>query len=287
MRRRSQFVVFALAFLCSLPALAEGRACPNQEQAQKICDKTGCPSSPLEPLECWPSQYGPADANVVDSATNFLYCNGPYALCFYSGPPESIGTGDDPTLPCVLEENGEYANCRCQLFNGDNYVDIYAIQNRALYLATVAACGADGSQCQNMLCMNDPRVDCPDQVAPVCEHILAQGSGSPDAFYPKAAAVSTYSTEMQSLYGYPDPAEPTYCATGLYAGCMTAACDEPGDSSDGQFTTCRCPTYTGCYQVPKVENFGCDLGTQNDKTYVWSSSNNVASINPETCEALD
>lgn len=265
-----------------------GTPCPTQDEARKICEKTGCPAESYKPLECWPSTSGPSEANILETTENFLYCSGPYALCFYSGPPGAIDAGsgsNPPVLPCVEDQSGDYADCRCQVFTGEYYVDVFAIRNRNVYLATIALCGTDGSECVNMQCMK--KGDCGNlPSAPVCDNVNAQAGGSAQPFYPAPAnRVSTYSTAMQEPYGFPDPTAPgntVACAYDLYAGCMTAACElEPDDPAfpGAKFAQCKCPIYDGCYQIPKVNNYGCDLGKNAEgRLYVWSSSNNVTTV---------
>ena len=289
--------MFALLALAA-PLAAQSsnsQSCPTAEEIEKLCAQGGCQNDPYEPLECWPTSYGPAEANVVESLANFLYCNGTYALCFYSGPAQSLGGEEgDPRLPCTVDADGTFAHCRCQVFSGEYYVDILSIHNRGVYFSTVAACGSDGKECLNMAngCTETTSEKCSDKVVPpVCQYINAQSPGATEEFfYPAPEVISTYSTAMQTAYGYPDPQKPggtKNCASGLYAGCMTAACTyeerDPRSSDQRLFAQCKCPLYTGCYQVPNVEGFDCDLGEKRGQSLVWSSSNNVATVSQSDC----
>lgn len=70
-------------------------------------------------------------ANIVISPTgnplksnNRLLCDsGPYALCFFSGPPHQTKTnpGNNP-LPCVKNESGESASCSGQSYSDQSLV---------------------------------------------------------------------------------------------------------------------------------------------------------------------
>ena len=77
--------------------------CPPPDQAP--CGEN-CSNQPYETLDCWPSEYGPVEADVAiltegethETTSSLLYCDSaPFALCFYSGPPE--GVNGNPPLP--------------------------------------------------------------------------------------------------------------------------------------------------------------------------------------------
>ena len=67
------------------------------------------------------TNYGPAYRDTDLAATNFLSCTGQYALCFESGP--------EP-LPCKLTSDGRFANCKCVVKTGLNFVLITADPER-------------------------------------------------------------------------------------------------------------------------------------------------------------
>src|SRR5208282_536349 len=86
----------------------------------------------------WTTNFGPAYRDTVEEPTNFLPCTGQYALCAESGP--------EP-LPCTVTPDGRFANCKCVVHNGLNFVQIPAILNESVYQNTVNVCGADGAKC--------------------------------------------------------------------------------------------------------------------------------------------
>lgn len=237
-----------------------------------------CPA-PYVPNAFWTTQYGTASANIVLSPTNFLACSSTsYALCFYSGPntapKKKRGSPALPALPCrVSNDDKGIANCRCYAESGTSYVDIHAIRNTEAYVETVRVCGLDGAKCANLL-----STELPDKVssvtggtptalptAPVCGYLEADAGGkAPMA--PDAELVSTFSFARVKSYGLAQ----TSCTStpAPYAGCMTASCtferDAKGKSTG--FATCRCPIYTGPFQVGQADA-ACDLGGGN----VWSA----------------
>jgi hypothetical protein len=186
----------------------------------------------------------PAYADVVESPTNFLACQGgPFALCYYSGPD---GSPANENLSCRVTPDGRFANCRCyEIPYGPYFVLNTSILNYAVYLETVQACGEDGSGCAAT------------NAAPVCDYI------NENRFIPGADLISTFSFDCVPTDGLGStscspPQDPPY------AGCMTAPCqrtDEPG------IVECSCPTYDGPYQVGQSA-VSCDLG--ND--LVWSAA---------------
>ena len=86
----------------------------------------------------WTTNYGPAYRDTDLAPSNFVPCIGQYALCFESGP--------EP-LPCKLSSDGRFANCKCVVKTGLNFVLITSILNENVYQETVAQCGADGAGC--------------------------------------------------------------------------------------------------------------------------------------------
>lgn len=187
----------------------------------------------------WTTSYGPAYANILLTATNFLPCRGgPYALCYYSGP--SSGSED---LSCTLTPDGKYANCQCfDIPYGVYFVDINAILNHDVYVQTVAACGSDGAKCQTL------------NSAPVCQSV---NNGT---LIPKAQMFSTFSFDCVPTNGIGQ----TNCGQAPYVGCMTAPCYA---SSQAGTVSCSCPVFDGPYQVGQNEQ-ACTLGGD----LVWSAA---------------
>ncbi|HTG33932.1 MAG TPA: hypothetical protein VLB76_13465 [Thermoanaerobaculia bacterium] len=270
-------------------ASASGRLCPNPPPC-----KTGhdCSNYPFHPTDCWTTEYGPAQADVVVGpkiggpvrSTNMLYCSGnTYALCFFSGPPTPTGTSSsNKSLPCVM--NGDTADCTCQAYtSGPNFVDINGILNRGAYFKTVDVCGQDGSRCKNIVNCG-PRGDLPGcdkhiPEAPVCKYVKEQSPSNPQAsLMPDADLISTFSFAMSGKGGGYKLGS-TSC-DGLYAGCMTAPCFYgPGHKSpttDGELVECRCPTYNGVNQIGQA-NQSCSIAGDGKATFTWSSSNTVQS----------
>lgn len=213
------------------------------------------------------------------SPTNFLTCSSTsYALCYYSGPDaapkKKRGATALPALPCNVSSNDpSVADCRCYAESGTSYVDIHSIRNTEAYVETVRVCGSNGEKCRNLAFD-----ELPDRVsavtggtppalptAPVCSYLQADASGkAPMA--PDAELVSTFSFARVKSYGIAQ----TNCTTAApYAGCMTASCTlerDPKGKATG-FATCRCPIYTGPFQVGQA-GAACDAGTGN----VWSAA---------------
>lgn len=198
----------------------------------------------------WTTSYGPAYANILLSSSNFVPClGGPFALCYYSGPqPDN----------CTLTADGRFADCECfQITYGQYFVDINAILNYSVYQQTVAACGADGSQCQQL------------NSAPVCQSIN-QGT-----LIPGSDMVSTFSFDCVPSNGIGQ----TNCGKSVYAGCMTAPCY--GGEHNG-LITCQCPTYKGPFQVGE-NNQQCTLGDE----LVWSAAYAPPSPSPAATSAAE
>lgn len=252
-----------------------------------------CPSYPFERTDCWTTTYGPAQANVIVGKSavlspNMLYCpSGAYALCFFSGPSTATGNPgfDNPALPCVLEGDGDVANCTCEAFKtGPYYVDVNAIINLGVYYQTTSLeqCGPDGSGCKNMRdCDANGRGErCPDRIAPVCAYVENQDPNDPTvSLVPGADLISTFSFAMSSTGAYTLASVP---CDALYAGCMTAPCKFPAGVvrsalADGGrvLVQCACPTYDGTFQVGQATD-QCTPKPSDGKTYVWSAANTVS-----------
>lgn len=187
----------------------------------------------------WTTSYGPAYANVLLGASNFLPCRGgPFALCYYSGP--SSGPED---LSCTLTPDGNYANCQCfDIPYGVYFVDINGILNHSVYKDTIAQCGTDGSLCGKL------------NSAPVC-HAINQGT-----LIPGTNLFSAFSFDCVPTNGLGQ----TNCAQAPYAGCMKAPCFK---TSQKGIVKCSCPVFDGPYQVGQNEQ-ACMLGDD----LVWSAA---------------
>ncbi len=175
----------------------------------------------------WTTNYGPAYRDTVEKPENMVPCTGRFALCFHSGA--------EP-FPCRLTADGRFANCKCTIEEGLNFVLISAILNYQVYLDTVAVCGTDGSQCAGV----------PDK-APVCQAIKDR------KLIPGAQLISTFSPDVQAAIGAildgSIGSDVTPCAKGPYAGCMTAPCRKTW-SGDAE---CSCPVFWGPFQLTGAE----------------------------------
>ena len=197
---------------------------------------------------CMTTSYGPAWADILVKPENFLQCKGAsIALCYYSGP--------GPVTPCEFAPDQATASCTCyEIPGGATYfVDINAILNLDVYLATVAECGIDGSDCL-------PRGS---RTAPVCDSI------NTNTFIPGADLISTFSLYLENEI----PISQTQCTIpALYAGCMTAPCTRTGniDPATGlPLVQCTCPTFDGPFQAGQSVNpQQCVL----DNNLVWSAA---------------
>ena len=168
--------------------------------------------------ENWTTNYGPAYRDTDLAATNFLPCTGQYALCFESGPVP---------LPCELTLDGRFANCKCDVKTGVNFVLITSILNEKVYQDTVGQCGADGAGCTAV------------DSAPVCQAMQA------GTLIPGADVISDWSPDVQRLLTEGGAPPLTVCDKGPYAGCMTAPCKftSPGHAE------CSCPIFWGIFQI--------------------------------------
>lgn len=299
--------------LGSLVALGLASGLVAQPACPPPADATTFANDPFVPTDCWTTEYGPAAADIVTGTNNFLTCEtGDYALCFFSGPPYPTGNSpeDNLSLPCTLSDTGGEAECLCQVFSGASdapyYVDINAILNLGVYNQVVQTCGEEGDGCYNLAngCTSGSEAAGCDglKVAPVCQYIAGQDPTDQAAsLYPDADVISAFSF---ALGGF-DPRGPytvgsTDCSTtppGLYAGCMTAPCENLETSGSGpRLATCSCPTWVGPYQVGQSQDHladaaaaagqpGADVchpGQQEGAFYVWSAANTVSGSGSET-----
>ncbi|NJL27119.1 MAG: hypothetical protein HC897_04145 [Thermoanaerobaculia bacterium] len=258
-----------------------------------------CSNTPFQPTLCWTTPYGPARANVIrveqgqqaTQSTNMLYCpNGDYALCFFSGPPDPTGKSGagNKALPCIVEEGGKTALCTCRAFSaGPYFVDIHAIENLGAYYQTVDACGPEGQLCQNIANCGPTgdKAGCDNyKLAPVCGYVAGQNAANPDSsLIPGADLISTFSFAMSGTDGGYTLGN-TDCGAAAYAGCMTAPCSflpnqgRPVSPLDGQPVECRCPIWSGPYQIGQtLSPEQCAIPHPvSGPTYVWSAAYTVA-----------
>ncbi|HLJ43536.1 MAG TPA: hypothetical protein VKT12_04895 [Candidatus Binataceae bacterium] len=170
----------------------------------------------------WTTNYGPAYRDTDLAPTNFVPCIGQYALCFESGP--------EP-LPCKLSPDGRFANCKCVVKTGLNFVLITSILNEKVYQETVAQCGSDGAGCTVDTVDTNP--------APVCK---AMQDGN---LIPGAEVISDWSPDVQRLLTEGGTPPLTVCDKAPYAGCMTAPCRQTKDG----YAECSCPIFWGIFQI--------------------------------------
>ena len=239
------------------PDITPGNLCTSQ---QAYCgDK--CGNTPYCATTCWTTSSGPPwSGGGSTDATAMLYCkSATYANCHYSGPPWPTGTNsDNRPLPCTLNASGTVADCKCPVFTGENYVNMYGILNLGVFYETVAVCGSDGSNCQNA--SNCPGDNCTGAVPPVCKYIAEQNPDKPEtSLIPGADLISTYGNAMQNNY----PSGSTDCPAGFMAGCMTAPCQY--DKDDPDYAHCKCPTYWHDPVTLSQDKQRCDPGNG----YVW------------------
>jgi hypothetical protein len=251
---------------------------------------------PYKKTECWTTVHGPAAADVVVSATddptqstNMLLCDsGPYALCFYSGPPTATGTNkNNGALPCVMNKDGTVGNCKCLYYSsGTSYVDMNGILNENAYYETAQQCGHDGAKCANYkACGAAPGVStssCGLPEAKVCGYLRSQNRSQPDkSLVPGYDVISDFSTAAAKNYNV--TSNVTAC-NGPYLGCMTAGCRFPGGKApnSGETVDCECPMVNGRYQIGQQgDNITCQISASGDKSYLWSGANTVVIGNPK------
>ncbi len=258
------------------PLSMESGICPEFQPDTVCTDVTpycgdDCDNLPFCPTTCWTTSSGPAWSGAgVGAESNNLYCpTGTYANCHYSGPPWPTGTSSENIpMPCELNEDGTMANCKCKVFEGPSYVNIYAIMNLGVYYETIEACGTDGSGCLNMgNCPQGSTLgsgDCTGTIAPVCEYISGQDpNNAATSLIPGADLISTFGLGMDSDYN----SGTTSCEDTLFAGCMTAPCqyeENTGSASGSRYAYCACPVSRGAISLPQCGQI-CDLGD----SYVW------------------
>lgn len=239
--------------------------------------------------DVYTTPFGPAYADILLKAENFLACKPPvgrtfsYALCYYSGPAigtpvPTSGASYNPPLPCTLSADGKTADCTCYGLTTEEYppyvpyfIDINSILNLDLYLSTIAVCGHGGANC-------NPRqpivANTAWNKAPACK------AANHNAVIPTAELISVFSPVKSGDY----PSGSTKCSAGKYAGCMTAPCYHTGkfDSAGEELVQCKCPVYDGPFEVGQV-GAPCDANALTPKAshptnapaqpqYVWSAA---------------
>ena len=191
----------------------------------------------------WTTDYGPAYRDTVLAADDIVPCNGPFALCFTSGP--------EP-LPCVPTADGRFANCTCTPHTGLNFGVMSAILNYEVWLDTVSFCSS-----------NDCSI--PD-AAPVCAAIksgkLIKGADLISTFDPSS---------RQAIIDILQGQKPLVCPKAPYAACMTAPCKQ----KKGENPVCSCPVFNGVFQLP-TPGATCDPGDN----LIPSSSFSPISLKP-------
>jgi hypothetical protein len=292
-----------LALTLTVELAGETQPNPLNEPCPPSSCGSNCTNVPFVPTNCKTTPCGPARANIIIGAPltspNMLWCPGgrPYALCFFSGPPEATGkpnSGNKP-LSCVLDPKSGIADCACKVFNqGYYYVDINSILNRNAHYEAIDECGPMGKGCKNMEACNTDGVTtkpgspypCPSKTATVCSYINNQGAGSPSTwFYPEAGTadlVSTFSFAMSPLDNSGSYTLGSTPCQGEYAGCMTAPCKY--SSADRSIAQCACPTWVGPYEVgQQIPTSECQLKYPG-LSYVWSAAHSVTSTS--ACPSL-
>lgn len=246
-RRILSSLTIAFACVCALFTQAAAEPSTNSASTGKPVHFVPDSQEFWDFSKNWTTSYGPAYRDAAAGPSSFLPCTGQYALCFHSGP--------EP-LPCELTADGRFANCKCTVQTGLNFVLMTSILNYEVYRETVAVCGPDGSKCSTH----------PDK-APVCKAIK-QGK-----LIPGADVISTYSPGHRSdlvklITNAPSKPKLTICpkvpySKVSYAGCMTAPCKttKPG------YAVCSCPIFWGTFQLvqPSAQ---CTLGDD----LVWSAA---------------
>ncbi len=303
MHTRSRLIPVVLTLALGVPLAADsGPSSLNEPCPASTCG-TRCTNTPFVPTDCKTTPCGPARANIIIGAPltspNMLWCPGgrPYALCFFSGPPEATGkpNSGNKTLSCTLTNpKSGIADCECQVYNqGYYYVDINSILNRNAHYEAVDECGPMGTSCKNMeACETDgvttkagSPYPCPTKTATVCGYINNQGAGSPSSwFYPKAGSadlVSTFSFAMSPLNGSGSYVLGSTSCNGQYAGCMTAPCKYPNGATsgaNGSIVHCACPLWTGPYEVgQQMPTSDCQIPAGPTYLYAWSAAHSVTS----------
>jgi len=185
----------------------------------------------------WTTPYGPAFATVIVKSSNNVPCTGgPFALCAYSGTAP---------MTCTVDKAGEFADCKCfEISHASYFVNINAILNYQVYLATVKVCGKDGSRCTKH----------PNK-APACRYVNEHN------LIPGADLISVFSNECAGKIPFGHKSCPSSSA---YAGCMTAACRRTAPPG---IVDCSCPIFKGPHDL-SVDQGKCSL----DGGLIWSSA---------------
>ncbi|MDR3607890.1 MAG: hypothetical protein P4M08_10990 [Oligoflexia bacterium] len=233
--KQIQNFAFLVALLCvaATGAFAQGQCKPVHfvPDSQEFWDYS----------KHWTTNYGPAYRDTNEALSNFLPCTGSYALCFNSGP--------EP-LPCTLDKTGRFANCKCTIESGLQFVTINSILNYDVYLETVSVCGMDGSGCATQV-----------DKAPVCRYIQ-QGKLIPGAEIISDFSPQVRTSQSEAMAAHSGASGITQCPKAPYAGCMTAPC-----RIENGYAECSCPVFWGPFQLTQP-NAECELG--ND--LIWSAS---------------
>jgi hypothetical protein len=234
MRPMPLFFAITLSCVCALSTRAYSEPPANGPDRGKITHFVPNSQEFWDFSKNWTTNFGPAYRDTAVGPSGFLPCTGQYALCFHSGPKP---------LPCRLTDDGRFANCKCTVQTGLNFVLITGILNSKVYQHTVNVCGADGSACTTH----------PDK-APVCKAI------ADDKLIPGADVISTFSpsdkSDLVELFT-PAPAKSklTICPKAPYAGCMTAPCK----ITKAGLAECSCPIFWGIFQLTGA-GAQCTLG---------------------------
>jgi hypothetical protein len=241
-KRTARFLALVLFGLCLASTRAYAPPADNGLDSASVVQFVPNSQSFWDFSKYWTTNYGPAYRDTLEQVSSLLPCTGQYALCFHSGP--------EP-LPCKMSPDGRFADCKCTVESGRNYVLMTGILNYEVYQETVKVCGADGSGCAGV----------PDK-APVCRAIK-EGN-----LIPGADAISTFSTSQATvladshMLASSKPAL-TICPKAPYAGCMTAPCRM---TSSG-YAQCSCPVFWGIFQLSQA-NAQCTLGDH----LIWSAA---------------
>jgi hypothetical protein len=262
--RARHFAIVGFLLSSGCPAKPEGQTSPPPA--------TSTPPAPAVDYQFATNEttsYGPAQADVVTSKTNWITCSGQFALCAYSGPD----TGS-PALPCTVTADGQFANCECPVMTGDYEVDVNAILDVAVFDATTTTSTPTDSAC----CIKDPNANwdcsgCKPDMAAVCTAIDDQ-TLFPGSSYASVSTFSTALSEQGTVYSM----APTQCTQSMYAGCMTAPCMDSGkqvviEDKPYPLHTCTCPTWTGLFQVSTtITKSDCALDAGQPGGNIWSAA---------------
>ena len=185
----------------------------------------------------WTTPYGPAFATVIEKSSNNVPCTGgPFALCAYSGTAP---------MSCKVDKAGEFADCKCfEIPHASYFVNINAILNRDVYLATVKVCGKDGSRCSKH-----------PNMAPACRYVNEHN------LIPGADLISVFSNECATKIPF---GHKSCTSSSPYAGCMTAPCRRTATPG---IVDCSCPIFNGPHDLGVAQG-QCSL----EDGLIWSSA---------------